>query len=115
MVAEIVDCSAPFLLVAIPQNRFSDIDIGSQVRFRLAGERTEQTGSVLSVTGRGDLTKGHHYAAIPVDEPSTVIVEVAMPNRAYVPEETCLIGRSARVLISASRGGFIDQIIRSLF
>jgi hypothetical protein len=43
MAAEIVDCNAPFLLAAIPQNRFSDVEIAGVVQFRLSGERTEHT------------------------------------------------------------------------
>jgi multidrug resistance efflux pump len=46
MAAEIVDCDAPFLLVALPQNRFSDVEIAGVVQFRLSGERTEHTGTL---------------------------------------------------------------------
>lgn len=116
MVAEIVDCSAPFLLVAIPQDRFSDVEVGGVALFRLSGERTERAGTVVSVTGHGDLTQGVHYAVMPLDEPLTAIATVALPRVENSSQENsgheCLIGRSARVLLPATGGGLIDQILR---
>jgi len=119
MAAEIVDCNAPFLLAAIPQDRFSDVEAGGTAQFRLSGERTERTGTVVSVTGHGDLTQGQHYAAMPLDEPSTVIVTIALPQTKGGPDghntNDCLIGRSARVLLPATGGGFVDQFLRRVF
>jgi multidrug resistance efflux pump len=119
MAADIVDCNAPFLLAAIPQDRFSDIEVGGLAKFRLSGERTERTGTVVSVTGHGDLAQGGHYAVMPLDEPSSVIATIAMPHQETSAQENtaqeCLIGRSARVLLPATGGGFIDQILRRLF
>lgn len=134
MAADIVDCNAPFLLVAIPQERFSDVEVGGAAQFRLSGERTERTGVVVSVNGHGDLAQGHHYAVMPLDEPSTVIATVALTRtetnaqanspqantrQENTPHEDsaseCLIGRSARVLLPATGGGFIDQILRRVF
>jgi multidrug resistance efflux pump len=121
MAADIVDCNAPFLLVAIPQDRFSDVEVGGTAQFRLSGERT---GVVMSVTGHGDMAQGHHYAVMPLDEPSTVIATAALPrteNTALentgepITAQECLIGRSARVLLPATGGGFIDQILRRVF
>ncbi len=40
MAEEIVNCNAPFLLAAIPQNRSSDVEIPGVVQFRLSSERT---------------------------------------------------------------------------
>ncbi len=114
MAAEIVDCNAAFLLAAIPQNRFSDVEIAGVVQFRLSGERTEHTGTLASVIGHGDLTQGHHYAVMPLDEPSTVIATVVLP-RAENGAPECLVGRSARVLLPAVGGGFIYQILRRVF
>jgi hypothetical protein len=56
---------------------------------------------------------------MPLDEPSTVIVTIALPEikdgaNAGTPHD-CLIGRSARVLLPATGGGFIDQILRRIF
>jgi multidrug resistance efflux pump len=124
MAAEIVDCNAPFILAAIPQDRFSDVEAGGLAQFRLSGERTGRTGTVVSITGHGDLAQGGHYAVMPLDEPSTVIATIAMPRKETGAQENsaqentaqeCLIGRSARVLLPATGGGFIDQILRRVF
>lgn len=119
MGADIVDCDAPFLLVSIPQDRFSDVEIGGIVQFRFSGERTEHNGTLVSVTGHGDLAQGEHYAVMPLDEPSTVIATVALPRTENSAQENgaheCLIGRSARVLLPATGGGLIDQILRRVF
>ncbi|MCI0736915.1 MAG: HlyD family secretion protein, partial [Beijerinckiaceae bacterium] len=119
MVAEIVDCNTPFLLASIPQDRFSDVEIGGTAKFRLSGERTERSGTVDSVTGHGDLLQGHHYAVMPLDEPLTVIATIALPQGKSSEDgnksEECLIGRSARVLLPATGGGLIDQILRRVF
>jgi multidrug resistance efflux pump len=119
LVADIVDCNVPFLLVAIPEDRFSDVEIGGVAKFRLSGERTERAGTVLSITGHGDLAQGEHYAVMPLDEPSTVIATVAMLPAGNIAQENnppeCLIGRTARVLLPATGGGFIDQILRRVF
>ena len=115
----IVDCNAPFLLAAIPQDRFSDVKAGGTAQFRLSGERTEQKGTVVSVTGHSELTQGQHYAVMPLDEPSTVIVTITLPEikdgAIAGTARDCLIGRSARVLLPATGGGFIDQILRRIF
>jgi multidrug resistance efflux pump len=119
MAAEIVDCNAPFLLAAIPQDRFSDVEVGGVAQFRLSGERSERMGTVVSVTGHGDLGQGVHYAVLPLDEPSTVIATIALPPAADTASENgpqeCLIGRSVRVLLPANGGGFVDQILRRVF
>lgn len=119
MAADIVDCNAPFLLAAIPQDRFSDVEVGGLAQFRLAGERAERTGTVVSVAGHGDLADGNHYAVMPLDEPSTVIATVTRPRAESdaqgSPAQKCLIGRSARVLLPATGGGFCDQILRHIF
>jgi hypothetical protein len=118
MATDIVDCNAAFLLVSIPQDRFSDVEIGGIVQFRFSDERTEHTGTLVSVTGHGNLAQGEHYAVMPLDEPSTVIATVAMPRTENGTQENgtheCLIGRSARVLLPATGGGIIDQILRAV-
>jgi multidrug resistance efflux pump len=115
MAAELVDCNAPALLVAIPQDRFSDIKIGGLARYRLSGESNERSGAVLSVAGQGNLSHSEHYAALPVAEiGSTIIAQVAVK----APEssnEPCLIGRTARVLLPTTGAGLFDRISRRLF
>jgi hypothetical protein len=51
---------------------------------------------------------------MPLDEPSTVIATIALP-RAEISVPECLIGRSARVLLPATGGGYIDQMVRRVF
>jgi multidrug resistance efflux pump len=110
--AEMVDCSAAFLMVAIPQDRFSDVEIGSMAEFRLSGERTERAGRVLSIAAQGDLlAKGARFAATPVPGPANVIVTVAMSASANTAGE-CLIGRTARVLLPNSGGGLFERLTR---
>ncbi|MGH6820404.1 MAG: HlyD family efflux transporter periplasmic adaptor subunit, partial [Methylocella sp.] len=115
MAAEIVDCTAPFLLAAIPQNRFSDVEIAGVVQFRLSGERTEHTGTLASVTGHGDLAQGEHYAVMPLDEPSTVIATVAMPRTESGAQENsthgCLIGRPARADVAEFHARVAEQFM----
>ncbi|MGO9674247.1 MAG: HlyD family secretion protein [Methylocella sp.] len=127
MAAELVDCNAPTLLVSVPQDRFSDIKIGGLARYRLSGELNDRTGAVLSVSGQGDLSHSEHYAALPVAEVgSTIIAQVAMngPAKAQAGGEDsdhggdhkpCLIGRTARVLLPTTGGGFFDRISRRIF
>ncbi len=115
MAAELVDCNAPALLVAIPQDLFSDVKIGGLARYRLSGESNERNGAVLSVAGQGNLSHSEHYAALPVAETgSTIIAQVAMkaPEKGNEP---CLIGRTARVLLPTTGGGLFDRIFRRLF
>lgn len=117
MAAELVDCGAPELLVAVPQDRFSDIKIGGVARYRLSGERVERTGPVLSVIGQGDLSQTGHYAALPIAEArSTIIAKVAMTPAGFGEQSaSCLIGRTARVLLPTSAGGPVDRLLRHFF
>ncbi len=115
MAAELVDCNAPTLLAAVPQDRFSDIKIGGLARYRLSGELNDRTGAVLSVVGQGDLSHSEHYAALPVAETgSTIIAQLGVKPPAG-RNEPCLIGRTARVLLPTTGGGFLDRIFRRLF
>jgi hypothetical protein len=99
-------------MVAIPQDRFSDVEIGSMAEFRLSGERTERAGRVLSIAAQGDLlAKGARFAATPVPGPANVIVTVAMSASANTAGE-CLIGRTARVLLPNSGGGRFGRLTR---
>ncbi len=114
MLVELVDCEAPFLLVAVPQDRFSDIEIGGMARYRLSGELVERKGEVRSILGQADDGRGVHDAARPLPEPiATIIVEVAMPA-ANFGDGTCGVGRTARVLLPTSGGGPLDWVLRRL-
>src|SRR5262249_46104151 len=50
-VAQIVDCGAAFIMASVPQDRVPDIEIGSEVEYRLSGDLQKRVGHVVSVTG----------------------------------------------------------------
>lgn len=56
---------------------------------------------------------------MPLDEPSAVIATAAVPRTENSAQENGTherpIGRSARALLPATGGGFIDQILRRVF
>ncbi len=117
---ELVDCAQPVLLVAVPQDRFADIEIGATARFRLSGELVERTGKVESIMGQPDDRRDVHYAARPVSEPiATIVAQVSLPPEGKQAVEgsgsdACLVGRTARVLLPTSGGGLVDWILRRL-
>lgn len=119
MAVQLVDCKAPVLLVAIPQDRFADVRIGAPARFRLAGELNERAGEVVAVTGQGDLADAGHYAALPIKETGpSIIAQVALEPAAAASggaPEPCLIGRTARALLPTTGGGPLDRLMRRLF
>jgi multidrug resistance efflux pump len=111
---EIVDCAETVLLVAVPQDRFADIELGGTAKFRLSGELVERKGKVATIMGQPDEQRDAHFAARPVSEPiATIIARVTMQ-----PEENggdaCLVGRTARVLLPTSGGGPVDWVMRRL-
>jgi len=111
---ELVDCAEPVLLVAVPQDRFADIEIGATARYRLSGELVERKGKVASIMGQPDDRRDAHYAARPVSEPiATIVAQVTMPVEGS-SGESCLIGRTARVLLPTAGGGPFDWILRRL-
>ena len=113
--SELVDCTSAFLLVAIPQDRFSDIALGMTARYRLSGERAERTGRVLSVSGQASLAADRNLAAAPIGEiGNTVTVRVAIDPSANNVRD-CLIGRTARVLLPASGGSLPVRLFRRFF
>ena len=104
-VLSLVDCSRQFLIVGIPQDRLPDVALHGQARFRLAGESAERTGTVLSVSGEAQSVIGHKLAATPEHllqgQLASVIVTLdtpsGTPSNATAP--SCLVGRTARVLL----------------
>lgn len=117
---ELVDCAAPVLLVAVPQDRFADIEVGATARYRLSGELIERKGTVASIMGQPDERRDAHFAARPVSEPiATIVAQVTMPVEETKSVEgsssdACLVGRTARVLLPTSGGGLLDWILRRL-
>ena len=101
-VAQIVDCGSAFLMASIPQDRVPDIEVGSEVEYRLSGDTQKRIGQVVSVTG--DVAESErNLAAVPLVSAGspTAIVRVGIEKEA----SQCLVGRTARVVFpSASRG-----------
>lgn len=95
-VAQIVDCGAAFILASIPQDRVPEIEIGSQVEYRLSGDTDRHAGRVVSVTGN-ESDREANLAAMPFvtrGQPAA-IVRIAVDTSGG----TCLIGRTARVVM----------------
>jgi hypothetical protein len=115
LLAQIVDCGAALLAVSVPQDQLPEIDLGSGVAtFRLAGELQDRTGHIIAITGEAAVRGDAALATVPVagTKPvATVLVAVQpSPNRLG----SCLVGRTARVLLPASGGGWLDWAKRQM-
>jgi multidrug resistance efflux pump len=114
LLAQVVDCGAAFLAVAVPQDRLPDIDMDAVVTFRLAGERQERTGHITAFTGESAVRGDAALATTPVagSKPmASVLVAVpASPNKLG----GCFVGRTARVLLPATGGGWLDWASRQI-
>ena len=114
LLAQVVDCNAAFLAVAVPQDRLPDIDLKNVATFRLAGEYRDRTGPILAVTGEAAVRGDASLATVPaVSTRPVASVLVAVPPS---PNKlgACLVGRTARVLLPASGGGWLDWAMRLL-
>ena len=110
--AELVDCGAAFLVAAVPQKAYSNIVLGGDARFRLAGESAERTGRIMSITGDTSLVGDRNLAAVPLDlHQPTVMVRIEVPPSPNTAAE-CLVGRTARILLPTSGGGVMAAISR---
>ncbi len=114
--AELVDCTTSFIVAAIPQDRYPDIEIGGEARVRLSGENADRIGRVISVTGEATLANDRNLAAAPLAlhaASATARIEVpASMNTAG----SCLVGRTARVLMPTSPGsGLLARLGRRFF
>jgi multidrug resistance efflux pump len=107
LLAQIVDCGAEFLAVAVPQNRLPDIDLNAVVTFRLAGEHQDRSSHIVAITGesavRGDAALATTPAAETTPMASVLVAVRASPNTSA----GCLVGRTARVLLPATGGGWL--------
>jgi multidrug resistance efflux pump len=115
-VAEMVDCRSAFIIAAIPQDRFSDVEIGSTARVRLSGETMGRVGRVVSLTGEASLANDRNLAATPPLQrvaTATARIEVAASTNSA---RDCLVGRTARVLLPTSAdSGLLAGIARRFF
>jgi multidrug resistance efflux pump len=118
MGAQIVDCRSAFILAAVPQDRFSDVEINGIAKFRLSGEKTDRTGRVVSVTGDASVAADRNLAAAPLVEHGASATAIARIEF-EAPSNTkgaCLVGRTARVLLpAAADSGFFARLARRLF
>jgi multidrug resistance efflux pump len=114
--AELVDCTASFVIASIPQDRFPDVEIGANARIRLSGETVERVGHVTSLTGEATLANDRTLAAAPVGQPTaaaTARIEIGPSGNAA---NDCLVGRTSRVLLPASPGsGLLARLARRVF
>ena len=78
-VAEVMDCSAAFVLAVVPQDRAADVQVGGIARFRLSGESRERSGRVQAVLGEGSVGSERNLAAMPARLPhGGALVRVAL-------------------------------------
>jgi biotin carboxyl carrier protein len=64
-VAEVVDCSAAFLLAALPQDQTARVRLGGAARIRLSGETGERHGKVQAILGEAPAGQDGNLAALP--------------------------------------------------
>jgi len=108
-VVQFVDCKAAFVVAAIPQNRVPDIEIGGVARFRLSGEAADRYGTVSSVTGERNERTDAALAAAPVHErnpAATVFISQLKSGKS----ETCMVGRTVRVLLPVVHPGLLAEL-----
>jgi multidrug resistance efflux pump len=114
LLAQIVDCGAAFLAVAVPQDRLPDIDLKDVATFRLAGEQQDRTGPIIAITGEAAVRGDASLATVPAAGTKPVAsVLVAVPPSSN-KLGACLVGRTARVLLPASGGDWLDWAMRRL-
>jgi len=108
-VVQFVDCKSAFVVAAIPQNRVPDIEIGGIARFRLSGETADRYGTVSSVTGERNERTDAALAAAPVherDPTATVFISQLKSGKSG----TCMVGRTARVLLPVVHLGLLAEL-----
>jgi hypothetical protein len=114
LLAQIVDCGAAFLAVAVPQTRLPDIDLAAAATFRLSGEQQDRTGHIVAITSESALRGDAALATAPVAGTTPVAsVLVAVPPSVN-KLGGCLVGRTARVLLPASGGGWLEWAKRQV-
>ncbi len=116
MAAEVVDCRSAFILAAVPQDRFGDVEINGTAKFRLSGETIERTGRVVSVTGDSSVALDRNLAAAPpANRGATAIVRVEVEPSGNA-SNACVVGRTVRILLPASaESSLFARLARRLF
>jgi multidrug resistance efflux pump len=113
-VAQLVDCSQSFVLVNFPQDRMSDISLGSPARVRITGEDAERTAVVTSISGEAKDADEPKLAAQPFKNPDERMATVRI-RFAVRPQDGCLVGRTAQVLIRAGGSNVLARWARNYF
>ena len=110
-VVQVVDCRAAFLLVSVPQDRLSGIAVGTEVRFRLAGETVDRVGQVAAVTGESADQLDRTLAVLPpAGQAASGTLRIASASRNELSD--CLVGRTVRVLIPAGGDSMLNRLGR---
>ena len=116
MVVEMVDCRSAFIVAAVPQDRFSDVEIGGAARIRLSGELVDRVGHVMSLIAETSPANDRKLAAappVPRAATATARIEIAASTNAA---RDCLVGRTARVLLPTSAdSGWLAYVARHFF
>lgn len=125
----LVDCNQQFLLAQVPQDRVPDIAVHREARIRLAGESEERTGTVLSVSGDVLKEPDAQLAALPFHESSQQMATVLIGLNTQLPtagaknpirstpseSSSCIVGRTARVLIPTFSTNLANRWIHDFF
>lgn len=118
-ILSVVDCSHPFLLASVPQDRVPRIALLGRAKLRLSGEAIERSGTVVSISGSGGRS-GRKFASMPVhkadEQVATVLIRLDSPASADPGrEEGCVVGRTARVLIPTTPSAGVSGLLARLF
>lgn len=115
-ILSVVDCGHPFLLASIPQDRVPEIIPFGRAKLRLSGEAAERTGTVVLISGSSEDSR-HKFASMPSknagEQVATVMIRLDGAEAGRV--DSCMVGRTARVLIPTSRSMGVSGLLARLF
>jgi hypothetical protein len=98
----------------VPQYRVPNIEVGGLARLKLAGEATERTAAVASITTDAAVTTNTKYATTPEREKVPGAIVMLDKLETANDPSSCIIGRTARVLLPAKQDGFGATLLRFL-
>ncbi len=114
ILAQTVDCGAAYLAVDVAQDQVADIDLAAPATFQLAGEQRDRSGRVTAIMGTpaisGDAATAVAPAAGTRPVVSVIIAVTPSPNELGA----CLVGRTARVRLLATRIAWLSGVRRWL-
>lgn len=120
-VLSLVDCSRQFLLVTVPQDRVPEIALHQRASFRLSGESTERSGTVLSISGESGQDPRRKFAGIPLNKDKgeqLATVVISLDDAGAISSsnvDPCTIGRTARVLLPTVPTSTATRLLRHYF